>query len=306
MFRNLLGSVVLVLTVCSAGFGQVKLEHKLIEGTYVSETKSRIDQSLIIAGMDTTTEADTKVTAQSTIGKRDAGGSVREQTKVTGMQINMKVMGSEYMFDSANPENKGTSALEILRDVHKAISKRSTTTLYDKENKIVSVQHDEDILPSLAPEIQKLVKNELDPENIKKAVNQELQKFPTDPVKPGDSWERTETASFGGGQTMTFQTKYTYEGTVEKDGRKLDKINSKTLSVTYALDGDAPIPLKLKGSDLKAAESDGVYFFDREQGRVVEHKSSMRITGGITFEVNNMELPSKLDLKMQSEVVVKR
>jgi hypothetical protein len=306
MLRNVLGSFVFVFAACSPGFGQVKLDHKLTEGSYTTETKTRIDQSLTIAGMDTTTEADTKVTAQTTIGKRDAGGSVREQTKVTGLQINMKVMGSEYMFDSANPDNKGNSVLEILRDVHKAISKRSTTTLYDKENKVVSVQHDEDILPSLAPEIQKLVKNELDPENIKKAVTQELQKFPTDAVKQGDSWERTEAASFGGGQSMTFQSKYTYDGTVEKDGRKLDKITSKTLSVTYTLDGDGAIPLKLKGSELKAAESEGVILFDRELGRVIETKSSIRITGGITFEVNGMELPSKLDLKMQNETVVKR
>ena len=110
---------------------------------------------------------------------------------------------------------------------------------------------------------------------------------------------------FGAGQIMTFQTKYTYEGTVEKDGKTLDRITSKTLSVDYSLQ-DSPLPLQLKGSDLKAAESEGVTLFDRELGRAVESNSSIRITGEITFAVNNMDLPSKLDLKMQSGVVVKK
>lgn len=306
MLRNVWGSIVLVVAAGSTSFGQVKLEHKFTPGTYTSETKTRVNQSLTIAGMDTMTEADTKVTSQTTVGKPDVGGSVREQTKATALQISVKVMGSEYNFDSANSENKGDSPLEFLRDVHKALAKRSTTTLFDKDHKIVSVQHDEDILPSLPPSVQKYVKNELDPESIKKAVTQELAKFPSDPVKTGDSWERTETANLGAGQSMTFQTKYTYEGSAEKDGRQLDKITSKTQSVTFALGDDSAIPLKLKGSELKAEESAGVIYFDRELGRVVESNSSIRITGTITFEANGMELPSKLDLKMQSEVVVKR
>ncbi len=129
--------------------------------------------------------------------------------------------------------------------------------------------------------------------------------MPTEPVNKGDSWQRAQSANLGAGQIMTFQNKFTYEGTVEKNGKTLDKITLKTLSVDFALQ-DSPLPLQLKGSALKATESDGTILFDRVLGQVVETTSSIRIEGEITFSVNNMDLPAKLDLKMQSSVVVKQ
>ena len=69
---------------------------------------------------------------------------------------------------------------------------------------------------------------------------------------------------------------------------------------------DSPLPLTVKSSELKAAESEGVVLFDRDLGQVVESTGSIRITGDITFTVNNMDLPSKLDLKMQSNVARKK
>ncbi|MBI3837448.1 MAG: hypothetical protein HY288_05895 [Planctomycetia bacterium] len=46
--------------------------------------------------------------------------------------------------------------------------------------------------------------------------------------------------------------------------------------------------------------------FDRQRGPVVESCSSMRITGDMVFTANNMDLPAKLDLKMQTTTVVKQ
>jgi hypothetical protein len=214
-------------------------------------------------------------------------------------------MGQNYSFDSASPDTKGTSQLEALRDVHKALAKRTTTTILDKMNRVYAIEADQDVLAGLPPEIAALAKGQLDPENLKKAANQEIDSLTTEPVSKGDSWQRTESANFGAGQIMTFQTKYTYEGTVEKGGKTLDKITSKTLSVDFGLQ-DSPLPFTVKGSDLKATESESVTLFDRALGQVVESSSSIRIEGDITFVVNNMDLPAKLDLKMQTGVVVKR
>ena len=66
---------------------------------------------------------------------------------------------------------------------------------------------------------------------------------------------------------MDFKSQFTYEGTIERDGKTLDKITNKVLSVTFALD-KSPLPFSLKSSDLKAAESDGVILFDRERGQL--------------------------------------
>jgi hypothetical protein len=265
MLHKTLVSACLVLGLSTAAFGQVKLERKYHEGTnYTAESTSRIEQKLTIVGMETDTAADTRTAVKATVGKRDVAGMLKIQEKIDSMQINMVVMGQNYSFDSASPDTKGTSQLEILRDVHKALAKRMTTTVLDKTNRVYAIENDQDVLSGLPPELQALVKSQLDPENIKKAANQELDSLPTEPVSKGDSWQRTESANFGAGQVMTFQTKYTYEGTVEKAGKTLDKITTKTLSVDFSLQ-DSPLPFTVKGSDLKATESEGVILFDRER-----------------------------------------
>jgi hypothetical protein len=216
----------------------------------------------------------------------------------------MTVMGQNYSFDSASPDTKGASALEVLRDIHKALAKRTSTTTLDKTGRVLAIEHDQDVLSGLPAEIQALAKGQLDPENLKQQANQEIDSLPTETVNKGESWQRTESANFGAGQVMTFQTKYTYEGPIQKGGKTLEKITSKVLSVDFALQ-DSPLPFQLKGSDLKATESEGVILFDRELGQSVESSSSIRITGDITFVINNMDLPSQLDLKMTSAVLLK-
>ena len=306
MLHKTLVSACLVLGLSTTAFGQVKLERKYHEGSsYTAESTSRIEQKLTIAGMEVDTAGDTRTAVKATIGKRDVAGMLKIQNKTDSLQINTVVMGQNYSFDSTSPDTKGTSQLEVLRDVHKALAKQTTTTILDKMNRVYAIESEQDVVSGLPAEIQALVKGQLDPENLKKAANQELDSLPAEPVSKGDSWQRTETANFGAGQIMTFQSKYTYEGTVEKGGKTLDKITTKTLSVEFGLK-DSPLPFTVKGSDLKATESEGVILFDREVGQVVETNSSIRIEGEMTFSVNNMDLPAKLDLKMQSGGVVKR
>jgi hypothetical protein len=279
---------------------QVKLERKIPEGTTrTSEQVTRVEQKLTIAGMDTETESDSRVTVKVTTGKRDESGNIRVQEKIENMMITSKVQGTEYVFDSANPDKASGSALEMLRPVHKALSGRTTTTIWDKDNKITQIEFDQDALNRLADEVRKLVKDEMDPEKLKKAANEELERIPTEAVKKGDAWERTSKRSLGAGQMLTATTRFTYEGEVERDGKKLDKIVTKVLSVDLTLE-DSPLPLTIKSTDLKPTESKGELLFDRKLGQTISASSSVRIVGDITFVINNMELPSKLDLKMET------
>jgi hypothetical protein len=305
MFRTLCLSAVLIVAISQVATAQVKLERKLQEGsTYTTEISNRFEQKLTIAGMDTETSSEAKSVSQSTVGKRDGIGMLRVEDKVQSLQVNMTVMGANYFFDSANPDNAGTSAFEMLRELHKALSRRTATTVYDKDNRVDSITSDQDVLNNVPEAVRNLAKSQLDPEHLKKAANQELAKLPNEAVSKGDSWQRTETANFGAGQVMTFEMRYTYEGTVEKDGRSLDKISVKVLKVDFGLQ-DSPLPLTVKGSQLKAAESEGTILFDRQRGQAVESTSNLRITGDIAFAAGNMDLPSKLDLKIETSTVIK-
>jgi hypothetical protein len=300
MVRRIVLFALLVL-VAAPCFGQVKLERKLKEGsTQVTEETIAFEQELSIAGMDVKTTVEAKSTTKSEIGQRDALGRTKSKNTIQALQVSINASGNDYTFDSANPNQTGNSAIEFLRDIHKAMLGSATTMTYEN-GKVTAIEHEKDIVGSLAEEVKPFVKSQFDPETLKKAANQELERFPAEPVKAGDSWQRTESQDVGSGQIFTSDVRYTYEGTVQHNGKPVEKITSKTQSVKLELSPDSPLAAQLmfKNSDLKPEESEGVILFDRERGIVVEEKGSVRIKGDITFAVGGQELPSKLDLKMR-------
>ena len=290
-------SAMLGLAFVSTSFGQVKLEMKLNDGTHTSEITNHIEQKLTINGVEIPTSVDGRTSGKTTTSKRSANGEVRVQQKMESMQATIAAPGNDYSFDSANPDKAGTSQLEIVRDAHKALAKRSLTMVFDKDNKLTSVTPDQDYLGALPVAVQGLVKSEFDPEQLKKAAAQDLARLPTEAVNKGDTWDRTETVNLGAGQVMTFVSRYTYEGEADKNGKKLDKITSKTQSVDFNLE-DNTLGLQLKNSNLKTEDENNVIWFDRERGMIVETNTSVRITGEITFVEGGNDLPAKLDLKI--------
>lgn len=297
-WRTTFAALSLLVMLCAPAFAQVKLERKVPEGkTSTVETSAKVSQKLTIAGMEVDSSSDTQSTSKFTNGKRDASGRIKVEEKISTLQTQIKAQGNEYLFDSANPDKAGTSSLEILRKVHQVQARRKTTKTYDKENKLVSIEYDENPLNDLDEATRAIVKDQLDPEKVKKAEIEEAGQIPANPVKKGESWEHTTKTNLGAGQVFTIATKYTYEGEVEKAGRKLDKITYTVKSVEYALE-DSPLPFTLKSGDLKAGESKGELLFDRALGTVVASTSTTSIKGDIVFVINGTELPSKLDLKM--------
>src|SRR5687767_4920033 len=147
MLRMTILSVGLVLALSPLASAQVKLEHKVQAGsTSTVEATQRFEQKLTIAGMDTETNSEVRTVTKTTAGQRDGLGMLRVENKPDSMQISMTVMGSNYFFDSVNPDNAGTSALEMLRDLHKALSRRTSTTVFDKDNRVDSITSDQDVL----------------------------------------------------------------------------------------------------------------------------------------------------------------
>jgi hypothetical protein len=301
LLRKTLMTIGLVAALSAPALAQVKLEQKVLESkTTRTEAISRTTQKLTIAGMEIDTESDARTTVKTTAGKRDDTGNVKVQSTVENLQISAKVQGNEYVFDSSNPDKVSGSQLEILRPVHKASLQRITTTTYNKDNKVVQIEFDQDPLNGFDDNLRNLLKGQFDVEALKATANQELDRIPSEPVKVGDAWERVSKLNLEGGQTMTLSTRYAYVGETEKNGRKFDKIETKVLSVDYSLAADSSLPFTLKSSDLKSNDSKGELLFDRQAGQVVSSKATLQIVGDITFSVNNMDLPAKLDLKIES------
>jgi len=285
---------------------QVTLKHKFSPGRkYAAETTVQIDQTLTIAGMDIETKAETNVVQLATNEKPDENGNINVKTKLDSLRVSISAAGMDYQFDSKSPDDKGTSQLEMIRGIHKAIVGMESTVVYDAKGRVSEVKIEDNRIASLPVETQKYAASQLDPEHLKKQANQVLDQLPDQPVKVGDTWTRTETADLGASQVMTFEATYTYEGTVDQNNKTVHKITKKVTSASLSIGADSPVTLKLKESKLKPEKSSGELLFDNEDGSFVSQAGSVQIVGDLTFEAGGNELPAKLDLTMKSQTATR-
>jgi len=57
--------------------------------------------------METETGSDSRTSVKVTIGKRDESGTLRVEEKLSRCRLTSTVQGTEYVFDSANPDKAG-------------------------------------------------------------------------------------------------------------------------------------------------------------------------------------------------------
>lgn len=301
MLRSWLMVVAFVLAgfpaVCPA---QVKLVRQLKENQEtLVETSVKVEQTLKIAGMNQQSATENRRLVRAKSGKRDDLGRLRIEEKVEELEAHIEAPTGTYDFNSKSPDAAGTSALEAVRPLHKALLQQPVTMVHDKDDAVVGVEFDQQFLNNLAPEVQALVKDQFQTENLKRAAKQAAERLPMGLVQKGSTWERSETTNLGAGQQLTLTAKYTYVGTEDRDGKPVEKITYVIEDVKFALDPNSPLPLKLKGSDLKPEKSGGEIWFDARGGEIVEETQKIALKGTIDFEVNNTPLPSALDLKME-------
>ena len=294
MFRRFCFSVVALLLSSTIASAQVKLEPKYPEGAKsVVHRDTTSKQTLTLAGMDIDTKSSTFIVATASIGKRAADGTLKIEEKVETLQSEISTPGGLIQFDSANPDKKADNALlEPILDIFRSVYRNPVTVELDAKNKITAVKLPEGEYEKLSD----AAKGQLNPESLKKTVENALQFLPE---KKGDTWERSSEQNLGAGQTMSFRTKYEYQGTVEKDGKTLDKITGKAFEVSFAINGNAM--LQVTKSDLKIIESESTVLFDRERGSAVSTSSKVQIAGPLTLVVNAMEFAGKVDLTIEEK-----
>lgn len=291
-------AVCLVLNAAIAS-AQVNIELKYHEGTSSTvQLETKTNQTLTLAGMDLDTKSSTFMIMEKTIGKRAADGSLKVEEKIKSLQTEIALpQGLSVQFDSSNPDKKADiPQLEPMMEVLRAALRLPVTTELDSKNKITNVSLPEgeyDKLPEAAKERFK-------PETVKKTAEQFTYFLPDGPVKKGDTWERSSETNLGSGQVLSLRTKYEYAGTIEKDGKTLDKITSQALEVGLTVN-DNPM-LQITNCDLKVLESTGTFLVDRELGTALSKASKIRIAGPLTLVINSMELPGKVDLTMVENV----
>jgi hypothetical protein len=303
----LTASLALIIGLASAAQAQEKLEIKDREGTRMARSTWKSHQILSIAGMDVETNVETTTTSSSVTGKADAGGAVRIRETIDALRYDLSLPGNmKVVYDSEKPDAKSDNPdIQSYLDTFRALKGATYTLVVGPDHRVSAVEGTEQILAKAPASTLAELKNRLSEAMLKREANQARAVLPDKPVNKGDRWQRTVVMEIGAGQSLTFDTYYEYAGTAQKDGKTYDKIDSFIGGVTYALDPNSPIPLKLLKSDLKIDSSVGTILFDRETGQVAESSSTTRITGPMTFSVNGQELPGKVDLTLETTSTVR-
>ncbi|HEY8505217.1 MAG TPA: hypothetical protein VIL46_11590 [Gemmataceae bacterium] len=277
---------------------QVRLEWKPPEPgktTVQSEVNTRQVLSLPGADVETGTEVFSRETYEA--GKKGDDGTVRVVARLETLQSNLRIAGTELSFSSTDPDKEvGDANLKPIYDVYRAMLKLRKTLVIGPDGKVKSAETNSGDLG----EINELFKDAFEADRVKKEAEQERARLPDRPVKPGDTWERTEDLSMPGAQNMHFKTRYRYVGTVEKGGRTLHRIASEPLSVTYTQGANPNIPVEVKKSKLSIGEgSKGEILFDAEKGRVQEQNEELRVKGTMALAFGGKEVEAKLDLTIK-------
>ena len=274
---------------------QVTLEIKHLENTQVATFSDiNVVQNLQLAGQEIITKSKQAIITEYASGERAKDGTLRTKVTINKWTGNWEFPGGIKMeFDSEVPERKAPIAqLEPVLELLQVTLKTSITHVFNKNGSVKGVEVPEDA----AKDLPDLFKNELSAKKLTTQLKQKHESLPDKAVSKGDTWVRNQTMHLEGGQAMTFRIDFKYKGIVKKDDVKLDLITGKITDVAYNMKDNPNSPLKVKNSELKAAKSSLELFFDRKQGRFVRTSLLVHIKGDMTFEVNGMELPGKLDL----------
>jgi hypothetical protein len=301
-----LGVTFLTLIWCQVAQAQVKLEYKFPEGKKLTyKTSSKTHQSLTFMGMEVE-RSDNRVLVESfMIGKRRGDSTLPIARKVESLRVDLSLPGgNQVTYDTNDPKSRiDAPGFSFLGDVFKLAGEAAYTIVLDDHNKVKAIEGAEKLkekIEKLDPKTQELIRIEYEAETLQRSFDQQLQILPDVLARQGEPWERTQTIATGDGQTLSFRRKYEYLGSEKNGVETLDKISSKVLEVKNNTDPSSNLPLKATKSELKVESSEGTILFDRKEGRVVSTREKMRIKGNITYTAGGMEVPTAVDLSIET------
>lgn len=298
MLKHFCFTFAVVLTSVTVASAQVSFERKFAEGTkFTVQKEEKTKQALVLNGMNIDTASSTFSLVTTTIGKRTADGRLELESKVDSMQSETSLPGGlTLQFDSSVPDKKvNNPLLERIADTLKAIVRLPVKVELNSSNHVEDAKLPEGEFEKLPAGTQDHLKSEW----LKKKAEQSMAVLPDKPVKKGETWEVASELNAGDGNVLSFRTQYEYVGTVDQDGKTLDKITSKTIDVSYSITGNATV--QLKNSDLKVVESSGMLLFDRDVGDITLQESKLQVAGPLTFFIDGKEYAGTVDFVIETK-----
>jgi len=282
-----------VLATAGTGAAQdVTLKWNLKEGTtFYAKTLADMDIEMSVAGQDI--KMPMKVTQVQRFKVLSASGSA------TKVEMTMQDMSMEMGGPLAGAAGGAVAGLG-----EKVKGATITATLNDKME-VTKVEGADKFLDKLAPDdmTRAMMKGMFSEAAVGQMFTQVFVFAPEKPVKPGESWTRTDKMPTGGFGEGAVKQKYTLKS-VTGGVAAIDL----TGDVTFKA-GDGAIPglppgVKVSKFDMKADKFGGSLNFDTAAGRLKDAKQTMNMSGTMAISANGMGLEMAMKMKVTQTTTI--
>jgi hypothetical protein len=281
-------AAVLVLFAGISAHAQTTLEWKFSSGQVFKQVISQETKSTAAVGsQNIETNMNQTLDVVWKIAEVDDQKVATVEAEITRIRVKISNVGMNLDFDSeAEVPQEGVAAM--LAPAFKAMVNAKFTLKVDPRGKVLDSTISQETLdtlkslPNMGPMSQMINKD-----TLVSMVQQGMVTLPEEPVEKGDSWTDTMEIDLPQIGTMKANTKLTYEGPEELDGKTLQRVSMQlTSDITPAAGGMFKITLKDQSSS-------GVLYFDAEGGRISHSELKQQMT--MSMEVAGNQIEQKMD-----------
>ena len=281
------------------------LRHKLEKGsTHILRSKVENKTTQSIAGMNLDSAITQTGIEVRVVEDVDANGNAKIKTKTERLKAGTKIpVLGDYEFDSTKPERDKSSSLGseltplyerlVGSDLNFEVTSRGVVTSFTGYSQLVAdVIKDKPLASQFAGGGS---------DNVAKLGAQGAWiVFPENAVKPGDKWENPLEMDLAGLGVIKGKETVTLLAIEVRDGHKIAKLSSfSDLAFDAKLDmGGAKVTGKITSTN-----SSGSSEFDITAGKLLKQTAELTLSGQLTVEVNNTQLPLQLTQTLSSEQV---
>jgi hypothetical protein len=278
--RTLLAALTASLVLAGAAQAQATLRYKFKEGEKLDYVIDQ-DQKMEVGPIEMKVNMTIDMTWET--GKVDEQGNAEVKVKIARVKFAIDGPMGNIEIDSKDPKEADDLIGKIMVPLVKGMAEIEIAFTATPEGEMKDTKIPEKKIKKLKniPGLGQMG-DMLTPESFKTTVQGSiLPLLPKDPIEKGKSWtQKTDQKTPLG--AVSGKTTYTYEGQVEKGGKKVEKI---AVVPEAKIDPDEKSEVKIK---LKKMNSKGHAYFDPQAGRVLE--STNETTAVAELEIAGMQL----------------
>ncbi len=266
---------------------QTTLRFKFKDGdklAYVLDQKMKMSTN--VGGKDIQMHMDQSMTMDWQVLKVDSSGNAQVKMDFTGVKMVMDGPMGKVVVDSKDAKQPDDPVGKILAQVVSTIAGMQMTFTIDPTGHIKDVKVPDAVKTKLKNMPGAQAMGDLFSDEGLKKMAQGGVVLPTEAVTKGKMWTQKADMKLPVGE-IKGDIQFTYDGPVDKDGKKLEKIALKP-NIKMEAGPNAPFQMKMKDQT-----GEGYVYFDNAAGRLAEVTSNQKME--MTIDANNMTILQKID-----------